>query len=147
MARARDPNRDKAYNLWKEHNGEITNREIANQLDIDEKKVAVWKSRDKWGQDNKDNVVQLKKSKTKNVVQQKNNKQQKKQRKQNSEKQEPLIDSDELTDKQRLFCIYHLKYFNATKAYQKAYGCAYSTAMVEGHRHLRILRLQEKLIE
>jgi hypothetical protein len=38
MARARDPNRDKAYNLWKEHNGEITNREIANQLDIDEKK-------------------------------------------------------------------------------------------------------------
>ncbi|MCM2983866.1 terminase small subunit [Niallia circulans] len=137
MARARDPNRDKAYNLWKEHNGEITNREIANQLDIDEKKVAVWKSRDKWGQDNKDNVVQLKKSKTKNVVQQKNNKQQKKQRKQNSEKQEPLIDSDELTDKQRLFCIYHLKYFNATKAYQKAYGCAYSTAMVEGHRHLR----------
>ncbi len=38
MARARDPNRDKAYNLWKEHSGEITNREIANQLDIDEKK-------------------------------------------------------------------------------------------------------------
>nr|WP_249928318.1 terminase small subunit [Niallia circulans] len=33
--------------------------------------------------------------------------------------------------------MYHLKYFNATKAYQKAYGCAYSTAMVEGHRHLR----------
>ena len=27
MARARDPNRDKAYNLWKERNGEITNRE------------------------------------------------------------------------------------------------------------------------
>ncbi|WP_338134289.1 terminase gpP N-terminus-related DNA-binding protein [Niallia circulans] len=53
---------------------------IANQLDIDEKKVAVWKSRDKWGQDNKDNVVQ-----------QKNNKQQKLQRKQNSEKQEPLL--------------------------------------------------------
>ncbi|WP_420845923.1 terminase small subunit [Niallia circulans] len=70
--------------------------------------MAVWKSLDKWGQDNKDNVVQ-----------QKNNKQEKQQRKQNSEKQEPLIDSDELTDKQRLFCIYHLKYFNATKAYQK----------------------------
>jgi len=65
--------------------------------------VAVWKSLDKWGQDNKDNVVQQKKSKTKNVVQQKNNKQQKLQRKQNSEKQEPLINSDELTDKQRLF--------------------------------------------
>lgn len=44
---------------------------------------------------------------------------------------------DNLTDKQRLFCIYYIKYFNATKAYQKAYECAYSTAMVEGHRILR----------
>ncbi|WP_249879585.1 hypothetical protein [Niallia circulans] len=30
---------------------------------MDEKKVAVWKSRDKWGQDNKDNVVQQKRVK------------------------------------------------------------------------------------
>ena len=50
---------------------------------------------------------------------------------------EPVVESDELTDKQRLFCIYYIKYFNATKAYQKAYECAYRTAMVEGHRHLR----------
>lgn len=50
---------------------------------------------------------------------------------------EPVVESDNLTDKQRLFCIYYIKYFNATKAYQKAYECAYSTAMVEGHRHLR----------
>ena len=49
---------------------------------------------------------------------------------------EPVILSDDLTDKQRLFCIYYIKYFNATKAYQKAYDCAYTTARVEGHRHL-----------
>ncbi|PIC72520.1 terminase small subunit [Sporosarcina sp. P17b] len=48
-----------------------------------------------------------------------------------------VVESDNLTDKQRLFCIYYIKYFNATKAYQKAYECAYTTAMVEGHRHLR----------
>ncbi|WP_235850128.1 hypothetical protein [Niallia circulans] len=53
----------------------------------------------------KNNVVQQKKSKTKNVVQQKNNKQQKQQSKQNSEEQEPLIELDELTDKQRLFAF------------------------------------------
>jgi phage terminase small subunit len=145
MARERDPNRDKAYNLWKEHNGEITNREIANQLEIDEKKVAVWKSRDKWGQNNKDNVVQQKKSKTKNVVQQKDNKQQKKQRKQNSEKQEPLIESDELTDKQRLFCIHYLKYYNATKAYQKVYECSYEVASTNGSRLLRNARIKAEL--
>lgn len=49
---------------------------------------------------------------------------------------EVFVESEGLTDKQRLFCIYYLKYFNATKAYQKAYDCAYSTARVEGHRHL-----------
>ncbi|KLV23090.1 hypothetical protein ABW02_20285 [Niallia circulans] len=145
MARARDPNRDKAYNLWKEHNGEITNREIANQLDIDEKKVAVWKSRDKWGQDNKENVVQQKKSKTKNVVQQKNNKQKKQQKKHYIEDQEPLIESDELTDKQRLFCIHYLKYFNATKAYQKVYECSYEVASTNGSRLLRNARIKAEL--
>lgn len=29
-----------------------------------------------------------------------------------------------------------MKYFNATKAYQKAYQCSYNVANVEGHRHL-----------
>lgn len=52
------------------------------------------------------------------------------------EEYEPVVESDNLTDKQRLFCIYYIKYFNATKAYQKAYECAYTTARVEGSRHL-----------
>ncbi|WP_137744848.1 terminase small subunit [Robertmurraya siralis] len=50
---------------------------------------------------------------------------------------EPVIESTDLTDKQELFCLYYIKYFNATKAYQKAYECAYSTAMVNGHGLLR----------
>ncbi|WP_082860635.1 phage terminase small subunit [Domibacillus aminovorans] len=60
MPRARDPNRDKAYELYKQHNGDITNRAIADQLGIDEKKVAVWKQRDKWNviQQSEHNVVQ-----------------------------------------------------------------------------------------
>lgn len=52
MPRERSPNRDKAYEIYKEHGGKITNREIANLLDEDEKIIAVWKSRDRW------NVVQ-----------------------------------------------------------------------------------------
>lgn len=52
MAKARSPNRDKAFEIWKEHSGNITNREIAQILNEDEKKIAVWKQRDKW------NVVQ-----------------------------------------------------------------------------------------
>ncbi|WP_281550183.1 phage terminase small subunit [Murimonas intestini] len=52
MPRGRSPNRDKAYEIYQQHGGKITNREIANILDEDEKVIAVWKSRDKW------NVVQ-----------------------------------------------------------------------------------------
>ncbi|MFH5185740.1 phage terminase small subunit-related protein [Paenibacillus sp. TAB 01] len=52
MARARNPNRDKAYQIWLEHQGDITNRRIAEFLGEDEKVIAVWKQRDKW------NVVQ-----------------------------------------------------------------------------------------
>jgi phage terminase small subunit len=48
------------------------------------------------------------------------------------------------TDKQRLFSIYYIKSF-AMKAYQKAYECAYSTAMVEGHRHLRNPKLSKEI--
>lgn len=52
MPRERSPNRDKAFEIYKDHDGKITNREIANQLGEDEKVIAVWKSRDQW------NVVQ-----------------------------------------------------------------------------------------
>lgn len=48
MARKRDPRRDEAFEIWKQHNGEITNRLIAEQLDIPEKTISAWKSRDKW---------------------------------------------------------------------------------------------------
>lgn len=58
MARVRSPNRDKAFEIYKEHNGSITNREIAGIIGEDEKKVAVWKQRDKWN--NNLNVVQQK---------------------------------------------------------------------------------------
>jgi len=70
VARVRSPNRDKAYEIYKEHNGEITNREIAKILNEDEKKIAVWKQRDKWNS----NVVQHKnKSSTTDKKSTKNN--------------------------------------------------------------------------
>lgn len=48
MPRARDPNRDKAFEIFKEHSGDITNRKIAEMLDCPEKTISAWKSRDKW---------------------------------------------------------------------------------------------------
>lgn len=45
-------------------------------------------------------------------------------------------EDSELTEKQMLFCIYYAKSFNATKSYQKAYGCKYESAVVNGSRML-----------
>ena len=39
-----------------------------------------------------------------------------------------VIANNKLTDEQKLFCLYYIRSFNATKSYQKAYGCNYKTA-------------------
>ena len=41
-----------------------------------------------------------------------------------------IVENEELNERQQLFCVYFMKYHNATKAYQLAYGAKYSTAMV-----------------
>lgn len=55
MPRQRDPRRAQAYEIWKEHKGKITNRDISKQLDVPEKTISAWKSRDKWNDES--NVV------------------------------------------------------------------------------------------
>ena len=52
----------------------------------------------------------------------------------------------ELNDKQQLFCIYYIRCFNATKAYQKAYGCDYTTAMVNGSQLLRNPKVKDEIL-
>lgn len=49
---------------------------------------------------------------------------------------EPLIETDDLNDKQKHFCLYYIKYFNATKAYKMAYECSYLSAKAEGYKTL-----------
>lgn len=140
MARIRDPNRDVAHEIYKTHNGDITNRAIADRLGIDEKKVAVWKSRDKW------NVVQQTDNKTKSVVQQKQKTPKPvKTDKKVTERIEEVV-SDDLTDKQRLFISYYLEYWNATKAYRKAYECDYETAKTNGNRLLTKAHIKAEVI-
>ncbi|WP_121615226.1 terminase small subunit [Virgibacillus halodenitrificans] len=130
MARQRDPRRDEAFEIWKDLKGEITNRALAERLDVSEKTLSGWKSKDKWN-DKLNGVLQSNKRSTPN-------KKVKKKARSPSRKEaiDSVSESDELTDKQRLFCIYYIKYFNATKAYQKAYDSDYKTANVNGSRLL-----------
>lgn len=120
---AKNPNKEKAKQIWLEHKGDITNRKIAELIGEDEKKIAVWKGRDRWG---KDDVVQQpeKRCTTKN-------------RKKSC--QSSIAESEneiKLSEGQRLFCHYFVKEKNATQAALMA-GYAKSSAHVEGSRLLR----------
>lgn len=55
------------------------------------------------------------------------------------------LNNEELTEKQRLFCLYYVRWFNATKAYQKAYSCDYFTAAANGARLLGNARIKEEI--
>jgi phage terminase small subunit len=108
--------------------------EIASQLNLPEGTVRRWKCTHKWDSERSD----------------KNNERSEKKRpkkKKTSEREvDQVIENLELTDKQRLFCIYYIRCFNATKAYQKAYQCSYETAAVAGPRMLGNVRVKEEII-
>ena len=137
MPRARNPDREKAEEIYLKHKGNIELIKIAEMLGRPPGTIRGWKNKDKW--DDKLNGT-FQKNETKNTERSK-----KKKGKVNDQVQEDkatkriikeVAANEELTDKQQLFCIYYLKYFNATKAYQKAYGCDYLTANANGPRLL-----------
>lgn len=55
-----------------------------------------------------------------------------------------IVESDELTEKQRLFCLYYVKSFNATQSAIKA-GYAPESAHVEGSRLLRHAKVSKEI--
>ena len=136
MGRARDPNRNKAFEIYKKHNGKIDLAEIASQLNISPGTVRGWKSKDSW--DKKMNGTFQK-----NMECSKNKKAEEK--KAAGRDVEQVMKNPDLTDKQRLFCIYYSRCFNATKAYQKAYECSYETAGTAGQRMLQKVAIRNEI--
>ena len=136
MARAPDKRIEKAKAMYLKGMKLV---EIASQLNLPEGTVRRWKSTHRW-----DNERSDKKSERSH---------QEKEKKKKADENEVIqvMENPDLTDKQRLFCIYYVRCFNATKAYQKAYGCSYEIANVEGYKNLvkpsikaEILRLKQE---
>lgn len=136
MPKARNPNREKVFEIYKKHKGEIDLVEIASQLNLAAGTVRGWKSKDKW--DEKMNGTLRK-----NMERSKRKSENKK--KANAEVIDQIIENPDLNDKQRLFCVLYVKCFNATKAYQKAYECSYETATANGPRMLGNARVKEEI--
>lgn len=128
MAAKKNPLSDKAYQMYKQGMKLV---DIAEQLGCSPATVRTWKNRHKWDEDESETFQ--KKNETKRNVSTKNT------------KSEMFVDdgtretlqNDDLTAEQQMFCIYYSRTFNAAQSYQKAYGCSYQTAMVEGCKSLR----------
>ena len=131
MARVRSPNRDKAYEIYKLNNGEILLKDIAAQLGVKDTQVRKWKSQDKWEEKLKGTLPKEKRNVTNKKVTKK-----KAEKQADFNEVESVLENTELTEKQRLFCIYYIKCFNATKAAIKA-GYSKSTAGEQGYQLLQ----------
>ena len=133
MARAPDERYNKAYELFKAGNKLV---EIANQLNLPEGTVRRWKSTHKW--DNERSDIKSERS-------EKKSEQNKVKNKAVANEVNEVLENTELNDKQRLFCLYYVKSFNATRSYMKAYGCDEYTGMANGSRLLSKAKIKEEV--
>lgn len=138
MARPRDPRRDEAFEIWKASGGSIDLVDIAAQLDVSAGTVRGWKSKDKWEsklngtfQTNKRNVPKNKERSNKRT-----------------ERAKPQrvteIESEDLTDKQRLFVMEYMRDFNITRAAMAA-GYSKRSAHVVGWDTLKNPKVQAEV--
>ena len=142
MPRIRDPNRDKSFEIYKTNDGNIDLVEIASQLNVPPGTIRGWKAKDHWEQQLNELNGTLQKER--NAPKGKNPPKKKAREKPLAEI-EQVIDNPDLTDKQRLFCLYYIKSFNATQSYLKAYKCNYETALVAGPRLLGNVRVKAEI--
>ncbi|GLC88243.1 terminase small subunit [Lysinibacillus piscis] len=141
MTRARNPRRDKAYDIYKAHNGEIKLKDIAAQLNVSESTVRGWKNKDEWDERLEAESNGMRQSKSeKNMeysVKEKSDTE--------AAVQFEIVPSDSLNSQQLLFCLYYTKYWNATKAYRKVYGCDYASAMSSSSRLIKNDKVQKEI--
>jgi len=133
----KNPKIEKAYELYK---GGMKLVEIASQLTVAEGTVRSWKNRYKW--DEECNAT------TKSVATKKRNvaKGSKAKNKAVAPEVKQVLKNPDLNDKQRLFCLYYSKSFNAAQSYAKAYGCTYATAMTNGPALLRNAQIKDEVM-
>lgn len=121
--RGPDERVNQAFELFKQGKKLV---EIASQLNVPEGTVRSWKNRYKWDSDNNATL-----QKTERNVAKKNMTNDKAIAKEVKQ----VLENTELTEKQRLFCIYYLKNFNATSAAIKA-GYSSNCASEIGYENL-----------
>lgn len=103
-------------------------KDIASKYDVSINTVKSWKSRHGWqrGAPAKKSVHTKPKKVAPKII-------------------DELEANSELNDKQKLFCLFYLQRFNATWAYQKAYGVNYDNALRAGPRLMGNVGVKDQL--
>lgn len=135
MPRARSPNRDKAFLIWKSSKGKKKNKDIAAELGVSEKLLSNWRREDNW-EELAAGGKSRKSTNTKSGKRKNGKKESTKEKRVQLAIVRSVEANEELTEGQKLFCIYWMKNHNATQAYFKAYDCKYNTANTEGPKLL-----------
>lgn len=112
-------------------------KDIAEKYGVSINTVKSWKKRYLW--DRKKGAHKNEKGCTQNECNKKSNKEPV------AEEVNAVLENTELTEKQRLFCLYFIRSFNATKAYQKAYGCDYYSAKAHGYELLQTVAIKSEI--
>lgn len=135
MTRVRSPQRDKAFEIYKTHDGNISLRDIAKELNVSEKTISGWKVKDKWDEklngvfgvlQTKIRSTPIKKQVAKKLI--------------NS-----VDDNEELTEKEKLFCFFYATEHNAAKAVRKAGYDTLSSSRQIGWTILQKPKIQEEI--
>ena len=140
MPRQRSPSRDEAKRMYLDSKGKMLLKDIAKAVGKQDTQIRRWKSLDHWDEELKGNVTIPKDNVTKQ-----NNGIEKPPKTELLPEEIETLNNEELTEKKRLFCLYYVRWFNATKAYQKAYSCDYFTAAANGPRLLGNARIKEEI--
>ena len=115
-------------------------KEIADKYGVTVNTVKSWKTRYKWCKDGKKVCTQKPKKCAYKKAQKENAEEA------DIEEVKRVIENPDLTDKQRLFCVYYVRCFNATKAYKKAYECDYRTACGHGYELLKNVEIKKEIL-
>jgi len=108
--------RDQAFELFKKHNGNITNQQIADIVGVKRATVCGWRYKFQWNE--KLNITTKQYKANEPLI--------------NIDPDDIPIGTNNLNEKQRLFCLYYVKSFNATQAAIRA-GYSRNSAYTIGH--------------
>lgn len=131
MPRARSPERDKAYEIWRSSSGKKPLKDIAEELGVSDVKVRKWKNTDKWDEKLKGNVPKRKGNVPKQV-------------KEAVKAVFTAPENEELTEREQLFCRFFVNNRNATQAAIKA-GYSVESARWIGYELLTKPYIREEI--